>query len=102
MLGAKGKVSHDRIVPSAEDVATLAELPATFDARLQWPQCITPIRNQGSCGSCYLVSSVSAFSDRVCIQMRKNSTVILAPQAYLECGGGGCNGGAPSSVFNFM
>jgi cathepsin B len=31
------------------------EIPETFDARKQWPECksISEIRDQGSCGSCW-------------------------------------------------
>jgi len=44
-----------------------ASLPDSFDARTQWPNCATikEIRDQGSCGSCWvcnLLSSISTFS----------------------------------------
>jgi cathepsin B len=29
-------------------------IPATFDARQQWPTCIHPIRDQAQCGSCWV------------------------------------------------
>ncbi len=30
-----------------------ATLPDEFDARKKWPDCITPIPDQGKCGSCW-------------------------------------------------
>jgi len=36
----------------------VGDLPETFDARDQWPNCptIREVRDQGSCGSCYVSS----------------------------------------------
>ena len=37
-------------------VPALEDIPDTFDARTQWPNCpsIGDIRDQGSCGSCWV------------------------------------------------
>lgn len=45
------------------------DLPVSFDARDQWPNCptIKEVRDQGSCGSCWAFGAVEAMSDRVCI-----------------------------------
>jgi len=39
-----------------------ASLPDSFDARTQWPNCptIREIRDQGSCGSCWVCSRLLA------------------------------------------
>ena len=44
----------------ATDIQVRDDVPDTFDARTQWPNCpsISDIRDQGSCGSCWV-------SDRV-------------------------------------
>ncbi|KAF7635048.1 Pept_C1 domain-containing protein [Meloidogyne graminicola] len=45
-----------------------------FDARTKWPGCspiIGHIQNQGQCGSCWGVSTASAYSDRYCIARTK-------------------------------
>ncbi|GFS17319.1 cathepsin B [Elysia marginata] len=61
------------------------ELPATFDAREQWPNCptIKQIRDQSNCGSCWAFGSVEAQSDRHCIL--GNVKVTLSPEDVLSC-----------------
>lgn len=43
-------------LPTKADGLTNIELPEEFDAREQWPDCptIKEIRDQGSCGSCWV------------------------------------------------
>lgn len=50
--------------PNNEQLETLCagytsdELPKSFDARVEWPHCpsISEIRDQSSCGSCWVSS----------------------------------------------
>ena len=39
-----------------KEIIPLRDIPDTFDARTQWPNCpsISDIRDQGSCGSCWV------------------------------------------------
>jgi hypothetical protein len=45
-------------------------IPREFDARKNWPSCISigTLRNQGNCGACYAMAAVEVLEDRVCIQ----------------------------------
>ena len=72
-------------------------IPTSFDARQQWPQCaqqIDNIRNQ-VCSSCWAVSVGGMLTDRRCIQKAKlNQTIELAPfeissADLLACSGAG-------------
>ena len=43
-----------------EEFAANQDIPESFDAREQWPDCptIQEIRDQGSCGSCWVLYTV--------------------------------------------
>lgn len=85
-------------------------LPKEFDARKKWSQCesvIGHIYDQGNCGSCWAVSTASAFSDRVCIATKGKKKALFASQQILSCchkcaGPDGCNGGWPIGAFAYM
>jgi cathepsin B len=46
-------------LPTKTGGVTNVEIPEEFDAREQWPDCptIKEIRDQGSCGSCWVWNS---------------------------------------------
>lgn len=72
------------------------EIPETFDAREQWPQCgIDVIRDQGSCGSCWAFGAVEALEDRFCIHGKMAKPLVLSPQYLVSCYKDldGCDGG---------
>ncbi|XP_063825435.1 cathepsin B-like [Ostrinia nubilalis] len=73
-------------------------LPEQFDARLKWNRCPTlyDIRDQGSCGSCWAVSAVSAMTDRTCIRSNGTRNFYFSVEDVLSCChncGPGCGGG---------
>ena len=43
-------------------------IPDSFDGRVVWKDFLSPIKNQGKCGSCWAFSSVSCLQDRFSIQ----------------------------------
>ena len=57
--GLMGALKGAKPLPEKE-IVTHENIPDTFDARVQWPNCSTiqEVRDQGSCGSCW----VSAWS----------------------------------------
>ncbi len=75
---------------SAADVS-IASLPASFDWAAQGK--VTPIRNQGSCGSCWAFGTVGAMEAAIKIQTGQN--VDLSEQFLVSCNQSGwsCNGG---------
>ncbi|KAK2143035.1 hypothetical protein LSH36_885g00059 [Paralvinella palmiformis] len=82
-------------------------IPKSFDARKKWKNCptIKEIRDQGSCGSCWAVAAVTAFSDRICIQSHSRKNAHISAEDLLSCCtecGMGCNGGFPSAAWEYF
>jgi cathepsin B len=92
-------------------IEPLKDLPENFDSADNWPQCasvINNIRDQGSCGSCWAVSSTSNFNDRLCIASNGTFTAEMSAEDTLSCCamidfcGSGCNGGFPSGAWRYF
>lgn len=47
---------------------------------------MTPIKNQGNCGSCYAFAAVAAMESASLID--NNSTISLSEQQIVDCSGG--------------
>uniref|UniRef100_A0A1E1WH51 SMB domain-containing protein n=1 Tax=Pectinophora gossypiella TaxID=13191 RepID=A0A1E1WH51_PECGO len=80
------------------------EYPRNFDARKHWPRFISPIMDQGWCGSDWAVSIASIASDRFAIQSNGAESMVLSPQSLLSCnvrGQRGCDGGHIDVAWNF-
>ncbi|XP_075985293.1 secreted Wg-interacting molecule [Anticarsia gemmatalis] len=81
-----GPINYDKEIP----------YPREFDARTRWPNYISPVVDQGWCGSDWAVSLSTIVSDRFAIQSNGAEKVILSPQTLLSCnvkGQQGCKGG---------
>lgn len=65
---------------------------------------MSPIRNQGSCGSCYAFSAVGAIESAYLIE--RNQTVGLSEQQLVDCsiflGNEACSGGWPDYAYNYI
>lgn len=65
---------------------------------------VTPVKNQGSCGSCWTFSTTGAVESAWAIA--GNPLISLAEQQLVDCAGGfenhGCNGGLPSQAFQYL
>lgn len=88
-----------------KEVEVGKDIPASFDAREQWPYCptIQEIRDQGSCGSCWAFGAVESMSDRFCIKY--NISAHISAENLMTCCsscGAGCEGGYPSAAWNYF
>jgi len=108
------------ITPSAAVIACLATgvdasrdrfegrkiaLPTSFDWRAQGK--ITPVKDQGQCGSCWAFSTTGAMESAYAVKNNINATTVISEQAIVDCSTGcapedgqsvcnqGCNGGWP-------
>lgn len=79
-----------------------SDLPDHFDWRQEVPGGLQPIRNQGTCGSCWAFSVTAVLESLIMID-RPQSSVDLAEQTLVSScsNSGNCNGGY-FSAFNFL
>lgn len=86
--------------------ATPVSIPSSFDWRNVAGECIGPVANQGSCGSCWAVSSAGAGSDRQCISCKKNGHacyVGFSPETMVACAvSNGCGGSQLDVPYQYM
>jgi C1A family cysteine protease len=65
---------------------------------------VTKVKNQGSCGSCYAFSAISAVEGWLAIH--HEDLTDISPQMVVDCsskyGNQGCNGGFMDYVFNYV
>jgi len=75
--------------------AANGDIPDSFDARVQWPDCggISTVRDQSACGSCWAFGSTDSFQDRACIATGKDVRYSPEDTAFCSYAGDGCQGG---------
>ena len=60
-------------------------IPSNFDGRKIWKGLITPIINQGSCGSCWAISTTSVLAERFNIQSMGKLVIQLSAAKLILC-----------------
>lgn len=81
-----------------------SDLPENFDSRVQWKNCVHPIRDQQSCGSCWAFAASEVLSDRFCIATQGKTNVVLSPQDLVSCDANdfGCDGGYLDKSWDYL
>lgn len=103
-VGLKTKTSEEEEAPVLS-VELQATLPATLDWRsYNGLNYVTPVRNQGNCGSCWAFGTTAALE---AVKNIQNNTpgydLNLAEQILVSCSGAGsCSGGYSSSASNYI
>ena len=88
-------------------IKSVRDLPASVDWRTVSPSVVTPVKDQGGCGSCWAFSTVSTLESAVAIATGK--LFVLSPQQVVSCtpnpnqcgGTGGCSGATQELGFDY-
>ncbi|XP_068927145.1 dipeptidyl peptidase 1 [Petaurus breviceps papuanus] len=73
-------------------------LPKSWDWRsVNGVNYVSPVRNQGNCGSCYAFASMGMLESRIRILTNNSQSPVLSPQQIVSCSeySQGCDGGFP-------
>jgi C1A family cysteine protease len=92
---------------SSEEFVTPEANGATLSPTLDWRNVggvnyVTPIKNQGSCGSCWAFAVTAALESQAL--MDAGIRLDLSEQVLVSCpnGGGTCSGGSPSTASTYI
>eukprot|EP00746_Dinoflagellata_sp_MGD_P009731 gnl/MRDRNA2_/MRDRNA2_119889_c0_seq1.p1 gnl/MRDRNA2_/MRDRNA2_119889_c0~~gnl/MRDRNA2_/MRDRNA2_119889_c0_seq1.p1 ORF type:complete len:357 (-),score=76.22 gnl/MRDRNA2_/MRDRNA2_119889_c0_seq1:115-1185(-) len=85
------------------EALTNEALPESFDWRTK--NAVTPVKNQGACGSCWAFSATETIESALILKDKKH--VLLSPQQITSCAGLdspalGCNGGWPAWAYAYV
>jgi cathepsin L len=77
----------------------------TFADDIDWRKksAVTPVKNQGSCGSCWAFSAVESMESEAFLS-GKYGLEVLSTQQVVSCDkkSSGCNGGDPATAFTYV
>jgi len=96
-----------RIAPLASQ-SDIDGLPTSWDWRTKTPPVVTPVKNQGACGSCYTFSTTGNIEG--VWALAGHPLVSLSEQNLMDCDhvcikgvcDGGCNGGMMANAFTWI
>lgn len=79
------EAEYEKIPKYIPKYMDIIHAPDSFDGRVVWNGLLTPILNQGSCGSCWAFATSSVLADRFNIQSQGQMHVVLSPAKMILC-----------------
>jgi hypothetical protein len=106
---AKGYKRPAGFVPTAPIYEKKQAVRSPAAVNWRFTEAITPIKNQGQCGSCWAFSATSAIESSLAILGGEEYSIELAPQQITSCtpstgaeGCFGCNGGFTEGAYDYV
>lgn len=81
----KDKDIHNQLIKSADVPDPRIKVPESLDGRIVWKDLLTPVQNQGTCGSCWAFASTGCLADRFNIQSMGLMHVVLSAAKLILC-----------------
>ncbi len=103
----KGLKKPSGFVPNAP----VRDYPARSGKSIDWrtTEAVTPIKNQGQCGSCWAFSATEAIESQMILGKGGKLAIDLSPQQIASCspssgtyGCQGCNGGFTEGAYEYV
>ncbi|EGT43679.1 hypothetical protein CAEBREN_04647 [Caenorhabditis brenneri] len=88
-------------IDDAKDDEQILDVPDSFDWRSSKSPMVTPVKNQGDCGSCWAFAVVAAIETQ--FALKKGALLSLSEQELVDCDvlSYGCNGGYLNTALLF-
>jgi hypothetical protein len=102
---ATGAMTEAVSVPMARAASPMSGVPNSFswNGYFGGPNYMTPIKDQGSCGSCWAFGAVGGTEAQYQINRgNPNTGIDLSEQNLLQCSGGSCSGWYLSYALDFL
>lgn len=104
--GLKKPKDFKPTAPVKDFTATMRS-PASIDWR--FAKAVTPVKNQGQCGSCWAFSATEAIESQMILKSGAKYDFTLSPQQIASCtpdsgtyGCDGCNGGFTEGAYEYV
>jgi len=77
-------------------------LATTFDWRNHSPSVLTPVYNQGQCGSCWAFSITENIESQWALAGNQLTSLSMQQVVSCDSNDGGCNGGDPPTAYEYV